>query len=48
MSNVWQEARFGKRWSQSDDDLHAYNQMNKVEPMERAQMNLILVLGSQV
>jgi phosphoadenosine phosphosulfate reductase len=36
MSNVWQEARFGQRWSQSDSELLAYNQMNKVEPMERA------------
>ncbi|MFT5453458.1 MAG: phosphoadenosine phosphosulfate reductase [Enterobacterales bacterium] len=36
ISNVWQEARFGQRWSQTDDDLRAYNQMNKVEPMERA------------
>ncbi|PCJ48483.1 MAG: phosphoadenosine phosphosulfate reductase [Gammaproteobacteria bacterium] len=36
ISNGWQEARFGKRWSKSVDDLQDYNQMNKVEPMERA------------
>ncbi len=36
MSPAWQEARFGKRWEQGLEGLAAYNQMNKVEPMERA------------
>lgn len=36
ISNVWQEVRFGQRWSQSTEALQDYNQMNKVEPMNRA------------
>ena len=36
MSNKIQEAKFGKQWEQTETDLKAYNQMNKVEPMERA------------
>lgn len=35
-SPAWQEARYGQRWKQGDDGLLAYNQENKVEPMERA------------
>lgn len=32
---AWQEARYGKRW-ESEEGLKAYNQENKVEPMQRA------------
>lgn len=35
-SNAWQEARHGKRWEQGLDGIEAYNQDNKVEPMQRA------------
>lgn len=33
---AWQEARYGKRWEQGVDGIKAYNQDNKVEPMQRA------------
>lgn len=33
---AWQEARSGRRWEQGVDGLDAYNQENKVEPMQRA------------
>lgn len=33
---VWQEARYGKRWEQGREGIQAYNQQNKVEPMQRA------------
>lgn len=36
MSPAWQEARFGKLWEQGLEGLEQYNQMNKVEPMNRA------------
>ncbi|MBM4197433.1 MAG: phosphoadenylyl-sulfate reductase [Gammaproteobacteria bacterium] len=36
MSSAWQEARYGRRWEQGLEALTAYNQQNKVEPMERA------------
>lgn len=36
LSAAWQEARFGRRWEQGLDALNAYNQENKVEPMQRA------------
>lgn len=36
MSRAWQEARFGKLWEQGQDGLKKYNNMNKVEPMQRA------------
>lgn len=36
LSPAWQEARFGKRWQQGISGIEAYNQLNKVEPMERA------------
>lgn len=39
-SAAWQEARFGKRWEQGVDGLTAYNQENKVEPMQRALQEL--------
>jgi phosphoadenosine phosphosulfate reductase len=35
-SAAWQEARNGKRWEQGLTGLDAYNQDNKVEPMQRA------------
>ncbi|GIU30235.1 phosphoadenylyl-sulfate reductase [Shewanella schlegeliana] len=35
-SAAWQEARFGKLWEQDLDGLDRYNQINKVEPMQRA------------
>lgn len=36
ISPVWQENRFGRLWEQGPDGIRQYNQMNKVEPMERA------------
>ncbi|MEC9375333.1 MAG: phosphoadenylyl-sulfate reductase [Pseudomonadota bacterium] len=33
---AWQEARYGQRWNQGVKGITAYNQENKVEPMERA------------
>ncbi len=35
-SSAWQEARHGKRWERGLDGIEAYNQDNKVEPMQRA------------
>ncbi len=35
-SAAWQQARFGKLWEQGREGLERYNQMNKVEPMQRA------------
>ena len=35
-SPAWQEAIDGKRWEQGVEGIEAYNQENKVEPMERA------------
>lgn len=35
LSPAWQEARFGKLW-QTADGIKQYNQLNKVEPMQRA------------
>ena len=35
-SGAWQEARYGKRWESGLRGLDAYNQDNKVEPMQRA------------
>lgn len=35
-SSAWQEARFGKLWQQGAEGLKRYNQLNKVEPMQRA------------
>ena len=36
LSPAWQEARFGRLWEQGVEGLDRYNQMNKVEPMQRA------------
>jgi phosphoadenosine phosphosulfate reductase len=33
---AWQEARFGRLWEQGTEGLARYNQLNKVEPMQRA------------
>ncbi len=40
LSPAWQEARFGQRWNAGPEDLAAYNEMNKVEPMRRALADL--------
>ncbi|SFC34804.1 phosphoadenylyl-sulfate reductase [Pragia fontium] len=39
----WQEARYGKLWEQGVDGIERYNQLNKVEPMNRA----LAELGAQ-
>ncbi len=36
LTPAWQEARFGKLWEQGIEGIERYNQMNKVEPMQRA------------
>lgn len=36
LSPAWQEARYGKLWEHGVKGLEQYNQMNKVEPMQRA------------
>jgi phosphoadenosine phosphosulfate reductase len=36
LSAAWQEARYGERWQQGHGALDAYNQDNKVKPMQRA------------
>lgn len=35
-SAAWQEARYGKLWEQGVEGIERYNQINKVEPMNRA------------
>ena len=35
-SPAWQEARYGQLWRGGVDGITRYNQMNKVEPMQRA------------
>lgn len=35
-SAAWQEARYGKLWEQGVAGIEQYNQINKVEPMNRA------------
>ena len=34
LSPAWQEARFGKQWEQGIDGIKAYNQRNKVAPLD--------------
>ena len=34
LSPAWQEARYGKQWEQGTDGIKAYNQRNKVEPLD--------------
>jgi phosphoadenosine phosphosulfate reductase len=36
LSPAWQEAREGKLWEHGVDGIERYNQINKVEPMQRA------------
>ncbi|MDC9591302.1 phosphoadenylyl-sulfate reductase [Xenorhabdus sp. XENO-10] len=35
-SPAWQETRYGKLWEQGIEGIERYNQINKVEPMNRA------------
>jgi phosphoadenosine phosphosulfate reductase len=35
-SPAWQEARYGKLWQQGAAGINQYNQINKVEPLQRA------------
>ncbi|AOM42486.1 phosphoadenylyl-sulfate reductase [Xenorhabdus hominickii] len=39
-SSAWQEARYGKLWEQGVEGIERYNQINKVEPMNRALKSL--------
>lgn len=39
-SAAWQEARYGKLWEQGVEGIEKYNQINKVEPMNRALQTL--------
>ncbi|PWC15873.1 phosphoadenosine phosphosulfate reductase [Brenneria roseae subsp. americana] len=39
-SPAWQEARYGKLWEQGVEGIEQYNQINKVEPMNRALRSL--------
>lgn len=41
ISSSWQEARYGKLWLEGIDGIERYNQINKVEPMERALKTLL-------
>ncbi|AFH93013.1 TPA: phosphoadenylyl-sulfate reductase [Providencia stuartii] len=36
LSPAWQEAIYGKLWEQGTEGIDLYNQINKVEPMNRA------------
>lgn len=36
LSPAWQEAIYGKLWEQGTEGIDSYNQINKVEPMNRA------------
>ncbi|MFP1892432.1 phosphoadenylyl-sulfate reductase [Lonsdalea quercina] len=40
LSPAWQEARYGKLWEQGVEGIERYNQMNKVEPLNRALQEL--------
>ncbi len=39
-SAAWQEARYGKLWEQGVEGIERYNDINKVEPMNRAMEEL--------
>ncbi|WP_338557751.1 phosphoadenylyl-sulfate reductase [Erwinia sp. E_sp_B04_7] len=39
-SAAWQEARYGKLWEQGVEGIERYNEINKVEPMNRAMESL--------
>jgi len=48
LSPAWQEARFGKLWGDGLEGIEKYNQLNKVEPMDRALKDLdvdLLLVG---
>ena len=36
MSRAWMEARYGQLWEKGADGIQRYNQLRKVEPMQRA------------
>lgn len=36
LTSAWQESRYGRLWEQGVEGLTQYNQLNKVEPMQRA------------
>lgn len=40
LSPAWQEARYGKLWEQGVEGIERYNQINKVEPLNHALMDL--------
>ncbi len=40
LSPAWQEARWGKLWENGVEGIERYNEMNKVEPMDRALQEL--------
>lgn len=40
LSPAWQEAKWGKLWENGLEGIEQYNQMNKVEPMDRALQEL--------
>jgi phosphoadenosine phosphosulfate reductase len=40
LSNAWQEARNGRLWEEGKSGIGRYNQINKVEPMDRALQDL--------
>lgn len=42
-SPAWQEAQYGKLWEQGVEGIERYNELNKVEPMNRA----LETLGAQ-
>ena len=48
LSPAWQEARYGKLWEHGVKGLEEYNDMNKVQPMQRALDELIRMSGSPV
>lgn len=39
-SPAWQEARYGRLWEKGKKGIEQYNQINKVEPMKRALIEL--------
>ncbi len=47
LSPAWQEARFGKMWGDGLESIEKYNQLNKVEPMDRSlkDLNVDLLLA---
>lgn len=47
-SAAWQEARYGKLWEQGVEGIEKYNEINKVEPMNRALKELNAQTGLPV